>query len=318
MNPHCSDETMARLLAEADLARRRRDDAGFKAILAEAIARSPARPDLRYNLACNHVLTREPERALEEFRRLAGRGPADAEALFLLAHWLRYAGADAEADAALERLAAVRPEKAADLRRIHAIVLGWLARPVEERPAELPPALPPPFLLVLGYRLEDDGSMHRILVERLEKALAIAGCFPDSPVLVSGGLPRRGGTEAEAMRRWLIERGVEESRAVCEGHSRDLVENLEHCWLIMAERDRGGTAPVLCVTSAVDVRRAGAGLEILGWNSGLSRRVSVEPSPGPAQPEFAEDGRDRLKVFRDALRCYGMPMYKPFPEVAGR
>ncbi len=305
-------KTVEGLLVEADRALRRQDDATYQRLLGKAIPLAPFRFDLRYNLANNLILAGRPEKAVGLFREMAESDGGDAEALFHLAHWLRHAGDEAGAEQAFGRLDAARPEMAADLRRIHAILAAWLDRPVSP---ELPDFSPPegsPFLMVLGYRLEPDGAMHPILIERLEKALEAAGRFPFSPILVSGGLPRKGRTEAEAMRGWLIGRGIASSRILSEFCSRDLADNLAYSWRIAARHGRD--APILCLTSAVDVRRAGAGLESIGWNTGRARRIAAAASPGPAQPEFAEDGRDRLKLFRDALRCYGLPMFRPFPE----
>jgi hypothetical protein len=57
-------------------------------------------------------------------------------------------------------------------------------------------------------------------------------------------------------------------------------------------------------------------MEIAGWNGGAPwRRVAAATSDESAAV-FADDGSDRRKLYRDALRVYGMPLMRIYPELA--
>ncbi|MCD8140938.1 MAG: YdcF family protein [Planctomycetaceae bacterium] len=180
--------------------------------------------------------------------------------------------------------------------------LGRAARPAEggEKPA----------ILVLGHKLADDGSIRPALQERLEKALDAATRYPEAFLIVTGGQPRAGRVEAQAMREWLAERGVAEARIHEEGYARDTVENLIFSRYIL---DMHAADAAVVVTSGHNVRRAGACLEVLSVDYGSDRPVFAVSSG-----QYEDDGRDRLKVYRDVLRAYGIPMMAAYPHLAER
>lgn len=306
------DPRLKPLLEEAALAYRRHDDAAFRTLLGEATERAPHRLDLWFNLANHHIQTGSPETALDIFHELSGVVPEDADGLLHLAHWLLFAGRTEEAFETLSRLRTIRPEKAADLERIWRILGEWLSRPVGDELPDFASLESPVALVALGYRLEPDGSMHRILIERLEKTLEAAARCPAAVVIVTGGVPRAGRVEATEMRRWLLEKGVDPDRVWEEGYARDVVENLLYSRQILSV---GGMRSAVCLTSAIDVRRAGAGMEIAAWSGGDALTVAATAASGSSCADFQDDGRDRLKLFRDALRAYGIPMQRTFPEL---
>ncbi|WP_052759389.1 YdcF family protein [Paenibacillus sp. DMB20] len=49
--------------------------------------------------------------------------------------------------------------------------------------------------------------------------------YPNSIIVVTGGVPKNGVTEADNMTKWLVEHGVAESRILPENQSTDTVEN---------------------------------------------------------------------------------------------
>lgn len=303
------DAGLGELLAEAARAYRRRDDGAFRALLEEGVARVPQRLDLRLNLANRHIQAGDAAAAAGVFREAVGIMPRDADALTYLAHWERYLGNRVAAEGILSRLNAACPSRGRDLGRIWLEVDRRLALPVGD-------VFPEPCggrlaILVLGYVLHDDGGMDDLLVERLEKALAAAERWPGAVLVVSGGVPRGGRVEAEAMRDWLLGRGVSGERIVAEGYARDVVENLLYGRQIL---EMLGVDVVLCVTSAVDVRRAEAGLNILSWSGGSGWREVC--SAAASLVGWRDDGGDGLKLYRDVLRVYGMPMMRSFPELA--
>lgn len=170
-------------------------------------------------------------------------------------------------------------------------------------------------IVALGYALNDDGSMAPQLIDRLEKTLEAANAFPEAIIVVSGGVPRAGKVEAVEMRRWLTERGVAAERIHEEGYARDVVENLVYSRYIL---DLAGADATLLVTSAIDVRRAGAGMDILDWLHGSPRPVSAIATGRKSDAGFVDGRDDRLKLYRDALRAYGLPMMRCYPELVER
>ncbi|MDR2390656.1 MAG: YdcF family protein [Planctomycetota bacterium] len=302
------------ILARAGLAYRQHDDFHFHELMEKASALAPERQDIPFALANHHIQTGNPELALAIYKRLSRVLPDDSDILFHLAHWSRFANDAAEAGAAERRLAELNPEKAGALARIQQTVETWIAKPLS---AALPERISPDFrtaIVIFGYRLEADGSRHPFLLSRLKKTLETAECFPEAPIVATGGVPAAGRVEAVEMRRWLVEHGIPEARVLEEGYARDLSENVIFSRRILVQL---GAKDILCVVSAIAARRAGACMETIGWNAGSPwRRVETVISGESA--DFSNDGQDRLKLFRDVLRVYGIPMMQIYPELAER
>ena len=53
-----------------------------------------------------------------------------------------------------------------------------------------------PAIVILGYGLNPDGTMSTILRRRVLTGLMVAQFFPQSPIIVTGGNPKSGKTEA--------------------------------------------------------------------------------------------------------------------------
>ena len=94
---------------------------------------------------------------------------------------------------------------------------------------QLDPAVQPQWaIVVFGSALDKDGGVPQALSSRLEKALVVANTNPGATVVVAGGKPQAGVTEAQAMKRWLVEHGVGEERIVTEEQSTDTVGNAKN------------------------------------------------------------------------------------------
>lgn len=305
------DPELDGILALAAQAYRRHDDDTFHALLLDAIRRAPHRFDLGLNFG-NHCIQRGMvDAALSSFAGLVDDHPGDPDLLTYLAHWQRYSENDAESEKWLGRLSAVRPERASDLSRIWASIDYRLSLMIADALPDLPGGAENVAIVTLGLELSPDGSMRQSLVDRLEKTLEAADRYRDSQIIVTGGVPRSGRIEARAMRDWLIDKGISAERIHEEGYARDLVENLlysRHILNLLKAR----TAVI--ITSSNNVRRAGACMEIIAWVGGFSLRVPpVVPASGESLTGFIDDGGDRLKLYRDALRAYGLPMMHTYP-----
>lgn len=82
-------------------------------------------------------------------------------------------------------------------------------------------------VIVLGNRLNDDGSISRIQEERLEMALELEKLYEPDYFILSGGLanPKAGITEAKAMYNYLVGVGLNPEKLVLEDKSLSTVEN---------------------------------------------------------------------------------------------
>ena len=83
-------------------------------------------------------------------------------------------------------------------------------------------------LVVLGNRMNDDGSFSDAMMDRLNKTLVVADDF--DKIVVTGGVanPMAGVAEADMMCEWLVENGIPMSKLVVENRSHTTKENAKY------------------------------------------------------------------------------------------
>lgn len=110
------------------------------------------------------------------------------------------------------------------------------------------------YIVVLGARLNADGTLPAILDARLDRAAAIARAQPASRVIVSGGatqaLPYN---EAQAMLAGLMLRAVDPNRIIMEEHSYSTVGNAANTTAILRHNRAQGA---VLVSSGSHINRA--------------------------------------------------------------
>ena len=108
--------------------------------------------------------------------------------------------------------------------------------------------------IILGNRLNDDGSMSDILKKRLAATLRLNELFAPSKIIVSGGIanPKAGVSEAQVMRDYLVSNGVENDKIVVEDKSMTTKENAEFSVPIAAAL---GATEILLSTSTEHLSR---------------------------------------------------------------
>ncbi|MFC3960938.1 YdcF family protein [Nocardia jiangsuensis] len=118
-----------------------------------------------------------------------------------------------------------------------------------------PPAVrgPETAVVVLGYGLLPDGSMRPELVHRLQAGYVQALLAPASPVVVTGGNPQQGVTEAAAMADWLVAHGIAPARVHIESAAESTRQNAEFTARILRDI---GIRDAVVVTSADHIARA--------------------------------------------------------------
>jgi uncharacterized SAM-binding protein YcdF (DUF218 family) len=142
-----------------------------------------------------------------------------------------------------------------------------------------------PAVVILGYGLLPDGSMRMILRRRVLTGLAVASMYPHSPIIVTGGNPQNGVTEAAQMRRMLMMLGVPNSRIIVEDRANSTVQNAQFSVPLAKQ---AGTSGIILVTSTTHQDRADGNFVDAGAN--LLATVSYpDGNPTLDVTQFARD-----------------------------
>ena len=102
--------------------------------------------------------------------------------------------------------------------------------------------------VILGNRLNNDGSITDIMERRLKSALKINELFAPDYIVVSGGVANAtaGISEAQVMRNYLVQRGVPSDKIVLEDMSLTTAQNAEFSVPMCASL--GATQLLLCTS----------------------------------------------------------------------
>lgn len=120
-----------------------------------------------------------------------------------------------------------------------------------------------PAIVILGYGLKPDGSMRAILYHRTLTGLAIAQAFPQAPVIVTGGNPQNGQTEAAQMRNLLLMLGLPANRIIVEDRADSTVQNAQFS---VPLAKKAGATGIIVVTSSTHQGRADQNFADAGGN----------------------------------------------------
>jgi uncharacterized SAM-binding protein YcdF (DUF218 family) len=141
----------------------------------------------------------------------------------------------------------------------------------------------------LGYGLNPNGTMPTILHRRVLTGLAVAQFFPQSPVIVTGGNPQSGRTEAEQMRKMLLILRIPGDRIIVE----DTASTVQNAQFSVPLAKRAGTSGIILVTSTTHQGRADGNFADARGN--LLATVSY-PDGNPAV-NIAQFARDAISPF---------------------
>ena len=112
-------------------------------------------------------------------------------------------------------------------------------------------------VVILGKKLNADGSMTDELIGRLKLGMEIAEAYPNCYIAVTGGGTaddNPNATEGLQMGRWLLEEGLEEDRIIVEDRAPDTVGNAKNTFAILKER-HPSVDSVVILTSDYHVAR---------------------------------------------------------------
>ncbi|MCB9495885.1 MAG: YdcF family protein [Fibrobacteria bacterium] len=88
---------------------------------------------------------------------------------------------------------------------------------------------PPDWIVVPGASVRRDGSLSRIMTQRMEAALLSARAWPQSRILLSGTSIQGGYSEPDAMGKWMLHQGIPMERIVLDRQgvdTRSTIRNL--------------------------------------------------------------------------------------------
>lgn len=279
----------------------------------EAVLLDPYSLDLKFSLASTQIIQKKTSEALETYEQILNLDPENFNANLLQGLYSKVIGDNSSYKNSISKLKQIDSRKANEYLQ----KLETTDSVIDEKLNTAPPANLPQkdhAIVILGYALAEDGSMREPLIERLKAGIAIAKQYPNSKIIVSGGVPKQGITEADAMSNWLQTQGIEKDRIILENKSTDTVENA----LFSTEKlEKEGIKDVTLVTSASHMRRA---LTVFNEASDFYAELNGKNSDRnftnvvfldyPSIEEAQKVSKDEvLVIYRDLLRTSGIWQY---------
>jgi len=281
--------------------------------LLEAYALEPYRTDLLISAANAQIYNKNVDRAIELFNQGLTVAPDDVDLHSYLAIWQEFKGNKAASSKHMAKIAMLSQARKADLERIFNTVDRVLNTPLKDKAKNNYQGNTA--IVTLGYALNPDGSMHNVLIKRLETALEMAKKNPQSLLILTGGVPKNHKTEGRLMADWLIERGISKDRIIEDNYATSTVDNALFSSYALA-RHKIDHATI--ISSASHVRRGQTLFEIASWKTG-PKNITFDTVAYPDKPltklKKASD-KELLGIYRDALRTYGMWSYRSKPLLA--
>jgi uncharacterized SAM-binding protein YcdF (DUF218 family) len=172
-----------------------------------------------------------------------------------------------------------------------AAVIGEVSPAVSQaQPAAAAKDFSKPAIVILGYGLKPDGTMREILRRRVLTGLIVAQFFPQSPIIVTGGNPQNGKTEAGQMRNMLMLLGFPLNRIIVEDKANSTVQNARFSVPLAKE---AGTSGLILVTSTTHQGRADGDFADAGGNI----LATVSYPDGNPSVNVAQFARDAISPF---------------------
>ncbi|WP_175532017.1 YdcF family protein [Paenibacillus sp. yr247] len=118
-------------------------------------------------------------------------------------------------------------------------------------------------LIVLGYQCKDN-KIHRLLKERLDAALELDRRYQFPVIILSGGAQASERSEAEIMKDYMIQNGLDIRKIYVEDQSLDTIQNLVNCKEIMS---RQSLRTCVIISNSFHLRRIGFIAQTLGMHA---------------------------------------------------
>ncbi|MFC0323927.1 ElyC/SanA/YdcF family protein [Gallibacterium melopsittaci] len=292
-------------------------DAGFTAklpsnmeriadILLTAHKLEPYRIDFVLGAANAYIYNGNVDKAIDLYQQALEIAPDDVKTNMYLASWYRYKNDEANSQKYLQHLEKIAPEKAAILKQTFATIDKIAKAPIVDKSNTK--LTNHDAIITLGYALNPDGSMHDILIQRLQKTLELAKQNPEALIIVTGGVPKNNQTEGNLMKKWLIEQGIDANRIFADNYARSTVENALYSRYTLAHHK---IKHAILISSGSHVRRGQTLFELATRESGPQGITfeSVAALDKPIEELQKITPKDLLGIYRDSLITIGLPMF---------
>lgn len=285
--------------------------------LQQAYKLEPYRLDLLFSTASAYIYNNDVERAITIYKQILEAAPDDIDALIYITSWSRFEGKEKESEAYFNKLKSLNPAKADELKRFFAEIDRVSTMPLSDKLtatdlAKLNKTKDNNAIVTLGYALNPDGTMNKILIDRLNKTLEVAKQLPEAMIIVTGGVPKAHQTEGKLMADWLIKNGIPAERIYQDNYARTTVENALFSRYALTKH-RIKTAVI--ISSGSHVRRADAIFTLASWQSGPSD-ITYLTVVAPDKPlaELQKTSKSDLKgIYRDGLKALGLWSFRSYP-----
>lgn len=218
----------------------------------EATLIDPYDINLKFSLASAQLVQKKYADALATYKQILNLDPDNFQANLLFGLYSKLNGDEASYQSSLVKMKSIDPKKAQEFLDKYNTTDDYIKVKFN---TEVPSNIPAKghAIVILGYALADDGTMREPMIERLKVGLAIAQKYPSSKIVVTGGVPKQGITESDAMTDWLVNQGIDKNRIIPENKSTDTVENALFTTAIL---EKENITDVTIVSSASHMRRA--------------------------------------------------------------
>ncbi|MGL5292155.1 MAG: ElyC/SanA/YdcF family protein [Vibrionaceae bacterium] len=277
----------------------------------------PYRTDLLISAANAQIYNGNLDRAIALFEQAQIAAPDDIDISSYLTIWQMVKGNEEKFRSNFVKVAERHAGRAADLEKIITRVQRVLSTPLQTKLTEEQVKIAKEgkrAIVTLGYALNPDGSMDKILLGRLQTTLELAKADPQALIILTGGVPQNRQTEGKLMADWLVQNGIERSRLIEENYAISTVENALYSAYALA---RHKIDHAVLVSSASHVRRGQTLLEIACAQVGPAniQVTSVSYPDKPLEELATPSASELLGIYRDALRTYGMWSYRSAPLI---
>jgi len=275
-------------------------------LLLQAYELEPYRVDFLFGAANANIYNGNVDKAIPLYEKVLTIAPDDVKAHIYLASWYRFKQNKTENEKYFARLKQLSPEKASLLAKVFALIDHNANQPIVDK---LDNSLgDDSAIITLGYALNPDGSMHDILIQRLEKTLELAKQNPQSLIIVTGGVPQNNHTEGDLMKQWLISKGIPEKQIYADNYATSSVDNALFSRYALAKHH---IKNAVLISSGSHVRRGQTLFEIALWESGPAdiKLQSVSALDKPLEELQKITEKDLLGIYRDSLKTLGLPTF---------
>lgn len=292
--------------------------------LAQAMPKLPAHLGLPVTIANMLTFRGEITYALNRYQHCLMNANSDSERcqiLTYLAVWSHHEGDEHHVEFYLHQLHLTDKASEANVRGLLTIFDKILSTPIIDTLSNFTHSRAPiddhainkHAIITLGYVLNDDGSMARQLIQRLELTLRLANQLSESLIIVTGGLAKRGKTESQQMKHWLVQNGVCPDRIIEENKATNTIDNARLSLKLLKQHH---ILSATLISASIHVHRSQLLFETLQCESSVSpisfSHLAVKDGMSDTG---TPTGRVRRNCYIDALRGFGLPAFNCEPLV---